>query len=239
MLYHTAQISLNLPFLTSEHKTEVPSLTAPAKLVTDAIKICGTSVDLVLSILRRFKSQYTLKNAPLVLVQGAITAADASLAMMHFQLGDKPMVQDKYFRLLDEALLELSYSWAIAADAREGLQNLLFERQSTKEVVISNTAEVSEQYPSPILSGCGSGCGSHHTHAPSLVESGHGMDFPEPDLSNMFSFSAFDMANPYLWDPDLLTGHLPESQNSDTGILLDNEAVNFGDGLDCSSINYL
>jgi hypothetical protein len=63
MLYHTALISLNRPFLASDQgDTEKLSL-ALAKIVSDATSICEASVDTIISILSRFKAQHGLRVA--------------------------------------------------------------------------------------------------------------------------------------------------------------------------------
>lgn len=136
MLYHISQISLNLPFLLdSQPSWESSQASNLPKLVSDAVDICGASVDIVISILRRFRSQYTLTKVPLNLVHGGIIAADAILAMMDFCDGERrgSLVKDLY--VLDDALLEMSYSWNIATTVRTGLKNLLAEKTSSQATI--------------------------------------------------------------------------------------------------------
>jgi hypothetical protein len=133
MLYHISQISLNLPFLLDPQPLwEGSQAPNQPKLISDAVDICGASVDIVLSILRRFRSQYTLTKVPFNLVHGGITAADAILAMMDFCDGERRGSLVKDLHVLDDALLEMSYSWNIATTARTGLKNLLAEKTSSQ-----------------------------------------------------------------------------------------------------------
>jgi hypothetical protein len=133
MLYHISQISLNLPFLLDPQPLwEGSQAPNQPKLISDAVDICGASVDIVLSILRRFRSQYTLTKVSFNLVHGGITAADAILAMMDFCDGERRGSLVKDLHVLDDALLEMSYSWNIATTARTGLKNLLAEKTSSQ-----------------------------------------------------------------------------------------------------------
>lgn len=136
MLYHTSQISLNLPFLLDPQPLWERSQAAnQPKLISDAVDICGASVDIVLSILRRFRSQYTLTKVPFNLVHGCIIAADAILAMMEFCDGERRGSLVKDLCVMDDALLEMSYSWNIATTARTGLKNLLAEKTSSHAAI--------------------------------------------------------------------------------------------------------
>jgi hypothetical protein len=127
MLYHIIRISLNRPFLAASSEA------IQYELFEDSQKICDTSVDTIVSILRRFKSQHSLQNAPLVFVHGSIRAADAMMAITRHQSGDLPLIQDTNLQALDTALVEMSHAWTLAGNARKGLQNLLKDIEIKKQ----------------------------------------------------------------------------------------------------------
>jgi len=127
MLYHITRISLNRPFLTTSSES------IQSELFEGSQKICDTSVDTIVSILHRFKSQHSLKNAPLVFVHGTIRAVDAMMAITRHQSGDIPLIQDTYLQALDAALVEMSHAWTLAGNARQGLQNLLKDIEIKKQ----------------------------------------------------------------------------------------------------------
>jgi hypothetical protein len=193
MLYHTSQISLNLPFLDSQPPWERSQALSQPKLVTDAFDICGSSVDRILSILRRFRSQYTLTKVPFGLVQGGITAADAILAMMDYCDGEKreSLVKDLY--VLDDALLEMSYSWNIAATTRTGLRNLLAEKTSSDAA--SAVFSLPPKQPQLDLDAL-----TYHPFAPLSLGSDDGIQLPEFNFPGMFSAGVSDVSSSDLWD---------------------------------------
>jgi hypothetical protein len=193
MLYHTSQISLNLPFLDSQPPWERSQVVSQPKLVADAVDICRASVDIVLSILRRFRSQYTLTKVPFGLVQGGITAADAILAMMDFCDGEKRdcLVKDLY--VLDDALLEMSYSWNVATTARTGLINLLAEKISG-EAASAGLSLPPKQPPFDL------DALAYHPFAPLSLESEDGIQLSRLGFPEMFSAGASDASSSDLWD---------------------------------------
>jgi hypothetical protein len=135
MLHQVVILSLNSPYL--ERITQ-EQFSSPASLqhVKDSLTICESSVDIVVSILRRFKSQHSLQNSPLIFAHGAIAAADATLMARQYQT-DGENSKDQNLSALDNALKGLSSSWEIAAHARNRLQVFLCQfkrsqRQSLK-----------------------------------------------------------------------------------------------------------
>ncbi|KAK7890308.1 hypothetical protein LTR67_008194 [Exophiala xenobiotica] len=100
--------------------------------VCQAFDMCEDSVETVVGILRRFSVQHTLKNAPLIFVYGLIAAIDASLAMASGRVpedGPHPLPGEAVLLAMDTMLLELSHSWRIAGDARNGLRDRLQQVQ--------------------------------------------------------------------------------------------------------------
>jgi hypothetical protein len=126
MLYHTARISLNRPFVNPNPESNS---------INQSLKICDVSADIIVSILRRFKAQHSLRNCPLVFVHGSIRAIDATLAMARYQGGGTPIVKDTNLPALDAALAELSHAWALAGQARKGLQDLLNKTHAQRQEV--------------------------------------------------------------------------------------------------------
>ncbi|KFY29643.1 hypothetical protein V494_08580 [Pseudogymnoascus sp. VKM F-4513 (FW-928)] len=194
MLYHTSQISLNLPFLRDAQppwgKSQEPG---QPKLVSDAVDICGASVDIVLSILRRFRSQYTLTKAPLNLVHGGIIAADAILAVMDFCDGERrgSLVKDLY--VLDDALLEMSYSWDIATTARTGLKNLLAEKTSTQPAIAG--VSIPPKHPTFDLEAF-----AYQPFTPLSLDSEEGIQLSGLAFPEMFSAGVSDASSSDMWD---------------------------------------
>ncbi len=133
MLYHTARISLNRPFVTTKSSASPCPSPASSSLYSGSIEICDTSADIIVSILNRFKPQGGLKTAPLMFVHGAIVAIDATLATAQHQSGGKPIVKDTNLPALDAALAELSHTWALAGGARTGLRDVLRQRQIKRD----------------------------------------------------------------------------------------------------------
>lgn len=116
MLYQISRLSLNQSFLESGQQ----SLQNSAILRCHAI--CDSSVDVIISIIRRFKSQHNLRTAPLIFVHGCIRAVDTVLALAHLQERDKEAHSDTRLQFLDRTLEELSSAWELATQAREGLK---------------------------------------------------------------------------------------------------------------------
>lgn len=223
MLYNTTHISLNLPFLTSEKRETLP--TPPPKLTADAIHICKISIDTIISILRRFKSQHSLKNAPLEFVHGAVTAVEAAIAVAAFDSSADPLAQNTNLRVLDDALLELSYSWKLAGDARAGLQQVFAERGVSEWSAMSSPSLAYMEQESPVSSGPG----SLYDYATSSVANGSVLEASEPNVSSVFSFEPIDAANPYAWDQNLLAADVTKLGH---GCLQSSDVSLFGDGLD-------
>jgi len=125
MLYHTARISFNRPFLRSSILMSRSRLAATLpRFYTNSVQICDTSIDVILNILRRFNLQHGLRNASLIFVHGIIVAIDATIAMNSQRRGHLSL-QDTSLAALDTALADLSSAWKIANDARRGLRNIL------------------------------------------------------------------------------------------------------------------
>lgn len=143
--------------------------------------------------------------------------------MIPFQIGVKTVAQDANLRVLDEVLLGLSNSWALATNARAMMRNMTTEGHTASQVAIWNhylasEEEVNCEWPE---------YGSYYACTPSSIGSEYDMTFAQPDFANRFSFGAFDMANPYLWDPSLLqlSGGPPKIREPDTGMLVDNGEI--------------
>ncbi|OBT98176.1 hypothetical protein VE01_03713 [Pseudogymnoascus verrucosus] len=193
MVYHISQISLNLPFLLNPQPLWEQSQPNQPKLVSDAVDICGASVDIVLSILRRFRSQYTLTKVPLNLVHGGITAADAILAMMDFCDGERrgSLVKDLY--VLDDALLEMSYSWNIATTARTGLKNLLVEKTSSQTVTGGLSVPLKQ-------STFDLEAFAYQPFTPLSLDSEDGIQLSGLAFPDMFSAAVSDTSSSDMWD---------------------------------------
>jgi hypothetical protein len=196
MLYHTALISLNYPFLASDHGD--PELLSPAlaKIISDAISICETSVDTILSILHRFKAQHGLSAAPLVFVHGTILAVEATLATAKHHVESPPIAEDTTLSALDSTLEDLSCTWEIAGHSRKGLQSLLGKRQldhcesvptSSPPQTIDSRSSVSEI---PELETF------HSSSYLSLEYPSVGFD---TDLLSITPAGAFDAVDSYFW----------------------------------------
>lgn len=194
MLYHISQISLNLPFLLDPQPLWGTSQASnQPKLVSDAVDICGASVDIVLSILRRFRSQYTLTKVPFNLVHGGIIATDAILAMMDFCDGERrgSLVKDLY--VLDDALLEMSYSWDIATTARTGLKNILAEKTSSQAVITGLSAPLKQ--PMFDLEAF-----TYQPFTPLSLDSEDGIQLPGLAFPEIFSAGVSDASSSDMWD---------------------------------------
>ncbi|RFU34241.1 hypothetical protein B7463_g2082, partial [Scytalidium lignicola] len=133
MLYHTARISLNRPFLSTASDTGLSPASVSSDNSSQSATVCDTSVDVIVSIIQRFKNQHSLKNAPLSFVHGAISAVNIILTTSHYQQGILSTTEDTNLRTLVAALAEMSYSWSLAETARNGIQNLLSTRRCSSE----------------------------------------------------------------------------------------------------------
>ncbi|KIW25811.1 uncharacterized protein PV07_08954 [Cladophialophora immunda] len=125
MIYHTARISLNRSLISAEvHGTSSEF----SKLVFDAFEACNGSIETIVGILRRFSAQHALKNAPFSFAHGAVTAIDATLAMVSCSRKvrqPQPNIQDTCLSAIDTALAEIAHAWEMANDARRGLRQVL------------------------------------------------------------------------------------------------------------------
>lgn len=129
MLYHVARISLNRPFL-----RYIPDqVLSPAPTALDNAlhceAICNTSVDMIGSIIQRFKNQHGLQNAPLCFVHGAISAVDVILTASQRHQGTLSASEETNLSMFDIALGEMSSSWPLAESAHHGIHNILTTRQ--------------------------------------------------------------------------------------------------------------
>ena len=125
-MYQTTRLRLNRPLL--GRKWQGISSKLRSNAVCQAFDICEDSIETIVGILRRFSVQHTLKNATLVFVYGLIAAVDASLAMASGRVpedGPHPLPGETVLLTMDTMLLELSHSWRIAGDARNGLRDRL------------------------------------------------------------------------------------------------------------------
>lgn len=132
MFYHTTRLALNRPFL---------DLGLDPTQFSDCLNICDTSIDIVISIIHRFKTQHTLRNAPLVFVYGCIRAADAIFAILHHQARDPRDLQETVLPSFHTALAEMSHTWKLADRACQGLQlqvqNMSSKHHETPSVQLS------------------------------------------------------------------------------------------------------
>ncbi|KAK6956886.1 hypothetical protein Daesc_002168 [Daldinia eschscholtzii] len=122
---HT-RICLNLPFIAnaeSEILRENPSPVSDS--LSKCINICKSSAEEIANILVRFKSQHTLRNTPLILVQGGIVAANAIIVTSRISNSLTSLTEDTPFPILDEALSEMSVSWTLADEARRKFKKAL------------------------------------------------------------------------------------------------------------------
>src|SRR6187402_2555155 len=123
MLYHTTRLALNGQFIQPSIFRDSTYPTTPEAPTSHSADICLVSIDLIISILQRYKAQYTLRTCPLVFVHGAIIAADVSLSTS--QSPDRLSISENTnLPLLEAALEDLSYSWPLAGEAKMGLQKL-------------------------------------------------------------------------------------------------------------------
>lgn len=213
MLYHTALISLNRPFLASGQRDTGSLSPALAKIVSDATSICEASADIILSILNRFKAQHGLRVAPLSFVHCAIMAVEATLGVVKINVDSPSVTDDPALPALDAALEDMSYTWEIAGHAREGLQSLFANRQlgecrsastSSPSRATESTSSLTEEF--------------EHEDFPANYPH---MEFPnvgfDADLLNMLPVGAFDTVDSYYWPVD---GMVMDGDESSQGIVL-------------------
>jgi hypothetical protein len=198
MLYHTALISLNRPFLAFSQGDAGSLSPALAKIVSDATSICEASADTILSILNRFKAQHGLRVAPLLFVHGTIVAIDATLSVAKLDVASPPVIDDTALAALDAALEDMSSTWEIAGHARRGLHNLLAETQSGE----SRSASTSS--PSRATESTSS---TSEVYEPEDLSANYlDMEFPgvgfDADLLNMLPVGAFDAVDSFHWPVD-------------------------------------
>ena len=123
MLYHSARISLNRPFLLVK---PTPSSPESNQLFEISRSICRSSADTITSILQRFMAQYGLEHAPIIFVLGAVMALNVTVALAKKKnpssttspSSDTPLISDTNLLALDSALEVMSRTWTLAADAR-------------------------------------------------------------------------------------------------------------------------
>ena len=200
MLYHSCQISLGLPWLIPKYIT----LNSLSMNTTSALSLCTSSIDTIISILRRCKTQHPLKCAPFVFIHGTILAAEALITTSNFQCPERPLLEDAQLRVLDGALLEMASAWKVAERAREGLHNL---------VSLQTTESPSSTIPSDLHSSpTGAGNLGQDMYKPTSVESGFDWQALTMNTSHTFEFGPIGMADPYLWNPNLLNADLSKLQ---------------------------
>ncbi|KAL3428519.1 transcription factor [Phlyctema vagabunda] len=119
MLYHTTRISLNRSFLRSKKASA---------WVEASQNLCSASVELVVSILQRYRAQHSLRRAPLIFVHGTIIAADVLLRTSPSGL---PVLDRGCLSVLEDALAQLAYSWDLARLAHEGMAKLSRQTPAT------------------------------------------------------------------------------------------------------------
>jgi len=193
MLYHTALISLNRPFLALSQDTRRLS-PALAKVASDATSICEASTDIIISIIHRFKAQHGLRVAPFLFVHGTIVAVDATLGIANSSFGSTPPTEDSALSALDAALDDMSYTWEIAGKARRGLGTLLTKRQlgQCRSAPRLSPSQVTESTYSPT---------EENVNAVYLP-----FEFPnvgfDIDLLSMLPVGAFDAVDSCYWPVD-------------------------------------
>ncbi|ETS87475.1 hypothetical protein PFICI_01303 [Pestalotiopsis fici W106-1] len=132
MLWHSSRISLFYPFLNLSALTDGAENTTP--IAADGPeKACLESVERMIAILKRFKAQHSLQNAPLIFVHGVIAAVNTIITLTrrgHNQQGNLHLPD------LDLVLQEMSSTWVIAVHALSRLRKLL---SAMEEEVVPNT----------------------------------------------------------------------------------------------------
>lgn len=94
-------------------------------LEEEAFSNCVISIDMIITILRRFRSQHSLRRCQFIFVAGVILALEATVVLSKMnRVGTESNLQ-----VLEEYLEELSYSWGIASKAKTGLAKLLVAQE--------------------------------------------------------------------------------------------------------------
>lgn len=100
--------------------------------MSESLDTCTASVESMVSVLQRFRSQHSLGNVPVIFVHGAIVATNAVLiiAQRRSVAGQVPLtLKDSCFPILDAALSEMTVSWELAGQARLRFRSALAHRQ--------------------------------------------------------------------------------------------------------------
>lgn len=193
MLYHTTRISLNRPFIN-------PNTTQD---FNQSFRICETSADIIVSILRRFKAQHSLLNCPLLFVYAAIKAVDITFTADQYQNIGTPVITDTNLLTLDSALNELSYAWTLAGQARKGLQDLLNKRRSQMD---ENLSISSSSFASDVefeFSASAAPDALHKTECLEVPQDNFKIEssiFNFQAISNIAPYGALDSTDPSFWD---------------------------------------
>ena len=99
------------------------------KQYEELFQVCASSTEAIVAIIQRYKTQYTLGNAPFIFVHGAIVAANSVLITSRHTGNPPPLVKDTYLPVLDTMLQEMSVSWALAGKIRTKFRDVLRIRQ--------------------------------------------------------------------------------------------------------------
>ncbi|KAJ9150331.1 Fungal specific transcription factor domain-containing protein [Pleurostoma richardsiae] len=179
-LYHSTRICLNLPFITSITSSAPADSSGPAKQFSGLFQVCASSTEAIVAVMQRFKSQYTLGNAPFIFVYGAIVATNSVLVTSRHMENPALQVKDTYLPALDSALQEMSVSWALAGKARTKLRDAIIARQQRQPSLPGQTA-------------------------PGHVQSDPEPAVVTPEFNPLGSITAqgfdFDSPEQYTWDP--------------------------------------
>ncbi|KAH8652034.1 fungal-specific transcription factor domain-containing protein [Xylariales sp. PMI_506] len=134
-LYHSTMISLNRHFI-----RPTPGFARRSQ----SREICIASAESIMAMIRQYRGQHTLANAPLTLVYSAIMAATAvSFALDSAPTGQAPPPEfETHMKFLHKALKELSGVYRVALDASARLETALYSQgQKTSEPGQSNLWE--------------------------------------------------------------------------------------------------
>ncbi|KAI2777012.1 hypothetical protein F4815DRAFT_321177 [Daldinia loculata] len=187
MLYHSTRICFNLPFVATIEPDTLHEHPGPVSdSLAESIQICKSSAEEIANILERFKSQHTLGNTPLILVQGAIVATNAIITTSKISSSLTSLAEDTPFPTLDEALSEMSVSWTLASEARAKFKRALGQQHPEQYESNSSVEAMAEQ---------GSGDPLDTFQWPQMASPGiMNYDVLDP---------ALDLVSPeqYLWEP--------------------------------------
>lgn len=189
MLYHVCQLSVNLPLLDkSRHST--------SGLTISAQEICDSSVDIILSIFRRYKNQHPLELVSLIFVQGAVLAAETILTRHAvLNIGQRSLSQNPNLRALDEVFGDMSSTWEIAGIARSEMHMRIGEDANTLLT------------PGPM------GLETTINHESDFGGNGTASQIDLWDVGNVYDFKHFNCENALLWNPGLTVGDSLTWQN--------------------------